>query len=362
MLDQITIFIPLIITVVGVLLFMFGAHWLLLGRHVELENGSRFHRQLILFGLSVAGIVAIALALPVSDSTRNQVIALIGVMVSGVIAFSSTTIVANFMAGIMMRTTRRFRTGDFIRVGEHFGRVVEKGLFDTEIQTEHRELISLPNAYLITHPVTVIRNSGTIISVSLSLGYNVHYSQIQAALIAAAQKCGLEEPYIQIIELGNYAITYRVSGLLIEVKSILTTRSELSRFVLDSLHDAGIEIVSPVFMNQRQMAEQTRIMPPSMMGETTVESANLEEIVFDKAEKAERQEETKINLETKIEELESRLRGAEGDEKKRISESIELLRAQLAGSDSSASEPVLTGDQKDVVEQSKNEIEADPPP
>jgi len=40
---------------------------------------------------------------------------------TGVIAFSSTTIVANLMAGLVLRMTQPFHTGDFIQAGEHFG-------------------------------------------------------------------------------------------------------------------------------------------------------------------------------------------------------------------------------------------------
>ena len=32
-------------------------------------------------------------------------------------------------------------------------------------------------------------------------------------LIEAAEKSGLEEPFVHIIEIGNYSITYRISGL-----------------------------------------------------------------------------------------------------------------------------------------------------
>lgn len=71
------------------------------------------------------------------------------------LAFSSTTMFSNIIAGNMMRFTRPFITGDFIRVNDYAGRVTERGLFDCEIQTENRELIVIPNNFLINNPVTV---------------------------------------------------------------------------------------------------------------------------------------------------------------------------------------------------------------
>ena len=214
-----------------------------------------------MLGLTFAGIIAIALTLPVNESSLNQILALLGLVISGIIAFSSSTIFANLMAGLMLRVTKPFRTGDFIDVGEYFGRVVERGLLDTEIQTENRELVAIPNTFMITNPISVTHGSGAIVSSTLSLGYDIHHSIVDSLLLDAAKECGLEDPFVQVIELGNYSITYKVSGKLADVKSLLTARSNLCRYVLDSVHGAGIEIISPAFMNQRRFPDELKIIP-----------------------------------------------------------------------------------------------------
>ena len=103
-------FLPIVITLIAVWAFLYGAHWFLLKRHAELGNEKKFPRQLAMLSLSIAGIVVIAMALPVNPSTRNQVIAFVGLVVSATFAFSSTTIFANLMGGVMMRITRPFGT------------------------------------------------------------------------------------------------------------------------------------------------------------------------------------------------------------------------------------------------------------
>ena len=80
-----------------------------------------------------------------TDSTRGQIITLMGLVITGVIALSSTSFVANIMAGLMLQVVKSFKPGDFVRVGEYFGRVTERGLFHVEIQTEDRDLTTLPN-------------------------------------------------------------------------------------------------------------------------------------------------------------------------------------------------------------------------
>lgn len=333
--DHILGFVPLLLTTLGVVVLLGGAHWFLLARHPDLGNGAKLPRQLTMLGLSIVCAVALALALPVSDSTRNQVIGLIGVLISGVLAFSSTHILSNLMAGLMLRMTRAFRTGDFIRVEGHFGRVAERGLFDTEIQTEQRELVSLSNNYIIAHPVAVVRSSGAIVSSTLTLGYDVHHARVQPLLLEAASSIGLEDPFVHILELGNFSIAYRVSGLLTDVKTLLTARSQLNGAILDTLHREGIEIMSPSFMNQRRVPDDAVVIPPApptpVAAKDPQEAAAAEEVVFDKAEEAEQRSLQRKTLKEQLAHLQAQHAQAEGEIKDTLAHDMEALRAQIQG-------------------------------
>jgi small conductance mechanosensitive channel len=333
-------FLPLALTMLGTVVVLWGTHWLLLGRQRELGSEKKFTRQLILLALTILGILAIAVSLPIGESTRNQVIAFIGLVVSGVLAFSSTTIFANLMAGIMMRITRPFRAGDFIRVDRFFGRVAERGVLDTEIQTESRDLIAIPNTYLINHPVSVIRSSGTFVSITLSLGYDLHHSRVESLLLEAARLAGLEEPFVYVTDLGNFAVSYKISGLLKETKHILSTRSKLYCTVLDVLHRDGIEIVSPAFMNQRPSPAEERFIPPEIAREAPLEQGSVEEIVFDKAEEAERRELEIIQLQQAIAVATEALKEADEAERARLQGSIEQAKSRLDELDMEAGKPV----------------------
>ncbi|MBE0602935.1 MAG: mechanosensitive ion channel, partial [Deltaproteobacteria bacterium] len=253
--------LPPLVVVVGVVAVLWGVHWFLIGRHANLGDERRFPRQIVMIGLALVGLVALILSLPIDESSRNRLLGLIGLLASGILAFSSTTVVSNLMAGILLRVTKPFGIGDFVRVGDYFGRVSERGLFDTEIQSETRELIAIPNSFLISNPVTAIRGSGAIVSATLSLGYDVHHSRVEGLLVKAAKESGLEEPFVQIMEMGNFSITYRISGILTEVKWLITARSNLSRSVLDVMHRDGVEIMSPDFRNLRMLPEDRKIVP-----------------------------------------------------------------------------------------------------
>ena len=109
-------------------------------------------------------------------------------------------------------------------------------------------------------------------------------------LIEAAQTTGLEEPYVQVLELGDFSVIYQVNGLLTEVKQLITVRSTLRKNMLDELHRAGIEIVSPNVMNTRAFATDAKFIPPVLAESLEIvhgTNGAPETVVFDKAEEAE---------------------------------------------------------------------------
>ena len=324
-------FMPLFFTVISVLLVLWIAHMLLIARQTDLGSEKLFPRLLTMMGLTLIGMVVIVLAIPVESDTRNQIIGLIGLVISAVFVFSSGNIFANLMAGILLRVTSPFRVGDFIQVNEHFGRVAERGLFDTEVQSESRELIAIPNTLLVTHPVATVRNSGVIVSTTLSLAYDLNHNQIRPLLLEAATTSGLKEPFVHIQALGDFSITYRISGVLTEAKELIAARSNLRIAVLDILHREHIEIV-PSGQRQLDAAEKALLRSARQREKQKawVDNTVAEEIVFDKAEQAEQFSTEKSQLHGGIAALEEQLKTAEGEEKHVVSLELEHMKEQLA--------------------------------
>lgn len=322
-------FVPLLVAIALVVSTLITLHYLLLAKQSHLTSEQKLPRQVGMLVLTIIGAVVIAMTLPVSESTRNQVIALIGVLISGVIAFSSTTMVGNLMAGIVLRVNRPFRVGDFIKVEGYSGRVTEMGLLDVEIQTESRELIAFANTLMVNSPVSVTRASGAIVSVDISLGYDIHHSVIEKHLLAAAENAKLAEPFVQVMGLGDFSVSYRISGLLTEVKSLLSARSRLHKAVLDALHNSDIEIVSPSFMNQRPQADGLKMIAKSP-SQTTKEEASPEDVIFDKAEEAEQKEKNKEMLMQTIADIDAKIAEAESENRDELKQQKATAEARLA--------------------------------
>ncbi len=328
--------VPFLIVAALVALCLIALRWALHRGQIA-DSDARVGRSLLLLGGVCVGVVVLIMALP-EKAPRDALLSFFGVLLTAVIALSSTTFVSNAMAGLMLRAVGNFRPGDFVRVGEHFGRVTEREWFHIEIQTEDRDLTTIPNMVLVTQPVSVVRHSGTIVSATVSLGYDVPHARVQPVMVRAANGTGLTDSFVQILELGDFSVTYRIAGFLGEVKQLLTARSRLRVAVLDALHDADIEIVSPTFMNQRQIAADVPVVPTVRREgpDEELPATTAEAIVFDKAERAAELEALRLEREElgrEIRVLEDELGSADDDTKDVVSARIQAKRQRKEGID-----------------------------
>lgn len=275
-------FVPLLATLAVVVVVVLLVDRIL--KHRWRDNpDAQFRFQLIMLALTLAGVLAVIIALPVKDSLRGQLLSLIGILLSAAIALSSTTFIGNIMAGIMLKAVKSARPGDFITVADLTGRISEMDLLHTEIQTEFRDLVTVPNLYMVTQPLQVVRASGSIITAEVSLGYDVHHGRVSEILCKAAADSGLKDAFVQVRELGDFSITYRVAGLLEDIQSLISARSALRVSMLDALHEAGVEIVSPNFMNTRALESGKKVIPRGSARRSKRRQKQAEDVAFDKA-------------------------------------------------------------------------------
>lgn len=119
---------PAGVTLVVVIVGLYGLSRLLLLSKSSSNRDFRHHLTLLL--LTLVGALAVIFTIP-DEALRNQLLQLFGVVLSATIALASTSFLGNALAGIRLRVVAAFKAGDFLRVGEQFGRVTERGLFHT---------------------------------------------------------------------------------------------------------------------------------------------------------------------------------------------------------------------------------------
>jgi hypothetical protein len=172
----------------------------------------------------------------------------------------------------------------------------------------------------------------------VSLGYDIQRKKIESLLTQAAERAELKDPFVQILELGDFSVKYRVAGFLSEVKHLITARSRLHMTMLDSLHEGGVEIVSPTFMTQRQIREGQSFIPLVRREEPLVshvpdgEKEIPEALMFDKAEEAQSIDQARLQMKLvvdKIAEIEKALNEATDETlKARLEATLDVLEQQ----------------------------------
>ena len=145
------------------------------------------------------------------------------------------------------------------------------------------------------------------------------HGKIEELCLKAVEAAELKDGFVLVDELGDFSVRYRVSGMLEDVKRLVSARSRLRMAVLDALHEGGVEIVSPNFMNQRPLPDGKRMIPPRpKRAEDSGQSVSPESLVFDKADEAASIESLNQRLgevNERILELEEAARNADDDGK-----------------------------------------------
>lgn len=194
--------------------------------------------------------------LPGSDSPAFQGLSLFfGLLLS----LGSTTAVSNVVAGIVLTYTRAFMVGDRVAVNDTVGVVVERGMFVTRLENTKNEIISIPNSMTLTSHIInysqQARGDGLILYTSITIGYDVAWTKVHELLISAALKTeNIEaepEPFVLQKSLDDYSVNYQLNATTKDAVAMPRTHSSLNANILDAFNEAGLEIMSPMFMATR---------------------------------------------------------------------------------------------------------------
>jgi len=327
MLSYLTTFIVIVGTAAMILLVRFFFR-----NTLESTKKWPYQRQLLTAGIVLLGLFLAIGFLPMDHLVKNQILSVLGILISAVLALSSTTLVGNAMAGIMLRMMHEFRGGDFIELDDLIGRVTDFGIFHTEIQQVNRDVVSIPNLLLVQKVVKVTRHDGTYINLAVSLGYTVDHIEAEEALKEAALSCKLKDPFVFIEEFLDHAIRYRIYGLLEETTERLSKTSELHKAVLQTLHGKGLEIASPKLLDRREFSKTDQYIPmTSKKRKISPEKESVvEEKVFDKADEAQSLEDLHQDHDTLKKKLGTLKNGENKAQKTKLVQEIKSVTKEIA--------------------------------
>lgn len=164
------------------------------------------------------------------------------------IGLASQDAIRNVLAGIIMAFSPRFRVGDMVQIGEHYGEVVGLDLSITRLQTFDDNTVSVPNANVLNMPVSNA-NGGELnemVVIPIALPPNVSIKKVKTAAITAA-KCSpyvfLKKPITATIspvyDKGFY-IQLTVKAYVIDVRMEKAMATDIAERIMESLFEKDL--------------------------------------------------------------------------------------------------------------------------
>ena len=207
-------------------------------------------RNSIRTGVGYVGIVIAALVAFSYAGFNLSSLAIVAGALSVGIGFGLQNLVNNFVSGVILLAERPIRVGDLVVVAGEQGYVRKISVRSTELETFDRANVLIPNSYFISEKVKnwTFRNNVCRISISVSVAYGSDARQVQAALLAVAQKNGevltAPAPSVTLDEFAASSINFTLYAFIGDVGKSGAIRTDLAIAILDAFAEAGIAIPS----------------------------------------------------------------------------------------------------------------------
>jgi small-conductance mechanosensitive channel len=208
--------------------------------------------------VALVWLVAFAFAYPYLPGASTEAFKGLSVLIGVMISLGSTGVVSQAMSGLVVIYSRSLSQGDYVRFGEIAGVVSEVGLLSTKVVTMRGEEVTIPNNVIVGGPVRnfsrLSRDKGPLVATEVSIGYDAPWRQVQALLIEAAGRTpGLRkdsEPFVLQSKLGDFYVSYDLIARLENPIDRPQVLSALHGNIQDAFNAAGVQIMSPHFMDQ----------------------------------------------------------------------------------------------------------------
>ncbi len=207
-------------------------------------------------------VVLIFPYLPGSDSAIFKGVSVfLGVLFS----LGSSSAIANMIAGLVITYMRPFQIGDRIKISDITGDVVEKTLLVTRLKTVKNEVITIPNSSILSGNTinysSVAKKEGLILYTTITIGYDVPWKDMHAALIEAAERTEFllkdPKPFVLQTSLDDFYVSYQINAITKTPKKQALIYSMLHQNIQDVCNEKGIEIMSPHYRADRDGNKST---------------------------------------------------------------------------------------------------------
>lgn len=190
---------------------------------------------------------------PLLPNSNSEIFQGVSVFLGVIVSLGSTSIIGNVIAGLVMTYMRPFRIGDFIKVGDTVGEVIEKTVLVTRIRTRKNEVVTIQNSNLLGSQTSnfteAAKTFGLIVHTKVTIGYDVPWQLVKRIMeSAAADTPGIKKnpkPFMMTTALDDFYVEYEINAFTTDDKNLPRIYSELHQNLLKRFFEAGVEIMSP---------------------------------------------------------------------------------------------------------------------
>jgi small-conductance mechanosensitive channel len=200
-------------------------------------------------------ILVAVVVFPYLPGAKSPAFQGISIFLGLLLSLGSTSAVANGISGIILTYMRSFLPGDWVKIGDTVGEVMEKNMLITRILTPKHEVITIPNATVMNGTVMNFtreaKNEGVIFHTTVTIGYDAPWRTVHQLLVdaASATKNVLTnpQPFVLQTALNDFYVTYELNAYTDNPRNMQFIYSDLHRNIQDKFNEAGVEICSPHF-------------------------------------------------------------------------------------------------------------------
>lgn len=200
--------------------------------------------------LRVVGLAFVAI-MGLSQLGLNVSALIAGLGIAGLaVGFAAKDSLENFISGVTILLDRPFRVGDWVTVGDTYGRVTELTLRSTRIRTLNREEVVFPNVFMVTEAVTNHSSQSTLrVDVPFGVAYKEDLDRTREVVLELPggdeRIASSPEPRVVVTELGDSSVNMELHLHLMDPGEAVPVRFEYVEKVRKALAAADIEIPFP---------------------------------------------------------------------------------------------------------------------
>jgi small-conductance mechanosensitive channel len=206
----------------------------------------------------IVWLFALAMAYPYLPGASTDAFKGLSVLVGLMVSLGGASVIGQAFSGLILMYSRVFRRGDYVRIGENEGTVIELGMFATRLRTGLGEEITLSNSSVMAATTKnysrTVPGTGYVVDTVVTIGYATPWRQVEAMLAEAARRtediAHEPAPMVRQTALSDYYVEYRLIAYTPLERPVQRAEvlHRLHANIQDVFNEYGVQIMSPHYV------------------------------------------------------------------------------------------------------------------